>query len=99
MAISDSKLVDLHNRNNEHLFVFFYLSYITFLFVGFLLVFYVWIIIFWINGVEMDVDNQVRIIFEQYLKCTPEQKQILDEDIFQVYLDKTHFHEDYDQKY
>ena len=47
----------------------------------------------------MDVDNQVRLIFEQYLKCTPEQKQILDEEIFQVYLDKTHFHEDYDQKY
>jgi hypothetical protein len=59
--------------------------------------------IFWFNGVEVevevDVDNQVRLIFEQYLKCTPEQKQILDEEIFQVFLDKTHSHEDDDQKY
>lgn len=77
------------------------MSYITFLFVGVLLVSYECVMIFWFNGVEVevDIDNQVRLIFEQYLKCTPEQKQILDEEIFQVFLDKTHSHEDYDQKY
>ena len=45
----------------------------------------------------MEDDNQVKFIFEQYLKFTPEQKQVLDEEIFQVF--QSYLHEDYDQKY
>ncbi|MCG9695152.1 hypothetical protein L1D55_26195 [Vibrio sp. Isolate22] len=39
-------------------------------------------------------DDLVGLIFAQYLKCTPEQKQIIDEEIYQVFLDKTHGNEE-----
>lgn len=73
------------------------MSYITFLFAGFVLVYYeissLWGVNCWSNGVKMD-DDLVGLIFAQYLKCTPEQKQIIDEEIYQVFLDKTHGNEE-----
>lgn len=47
---------------------------------------------------ELD-DDQVMYLFEQYLKCTPEQKKFLSEEIFKVFLEKSRTNDDQHPQY